>query len=208
MKRLFLIATLLVTVALVCTVAEAQDPPKPQQRPRPTQQQPKVTLEEKTEPEIVQETNEQILRRALDNLSDQVGKLTLEVQRMRQETERNSTMMELLLNEERLTKIEDKMDDAINNKAQLDNQEADIQRRTRNIQQELVLRAGPVLRRDEAEAALRLDFQRALENIRSQQTANQTRIADLQAQADRLKAKIEALRKKAERLETRVEEKD
>ncbi len=208
MKRLFLIATLLVTVALVCTVADAQDPPKPQPRPRPTQQQPKVTVEEKTEPEIVQETNEQILRRALDNLSDQVGKLTLEVQRMRQETERNSTMMELLLNEERLTKIEDKMDDAINNKAQLDNQEADIQRRTRNIQQELVLRAGPVLRRDEAEAALRQDFQRALENIRSQQTANQTRIADLQAQADRLKAKIEALRKKAERLETRVEEKD
>ena len=208
MKRLFLIATLLVTVAFVCTVADAQDPPKPQPRPRPTQQQPKVTVEEKTEPEIVQETNEQILRRALDNLSDQVGKLTLEVQRMRQETERNSTMMELLLNEERLTKIEDKMDDAINNKAQLDNQEADIQRRTRNIQQELVLRAGPVLRRDEAEAALRQDFQRALENIRSQQTANQTRIADLQAQADRLKAKIEALRKKAERLETRVEEKD
>jgi hypothetical protein len=113
-----------------------------------------------------------------------------------------------LLNEERLAKIEDKMDDAINYKAQLDNQEADIQRRTRNIQQELVLRGGPVLRRDEAEAALRQDFQRALENIRTQQTANQTRIADLQAQADRLKARIEALRKKSERLETKVEEKE
>jgi hypothetical protein len=208
MKRLFFIATLLVTGGSVCTDARAQDPTKPQPRPRTTQQQPKVTMEEKPEPEVVQETNEQILRRAIDNLSSQVGKLTLEVQRMRQETERNSTMMELLLNEERLAKIEDKMDDAINYKAQLDNQEADIQRRTRNIQQELVLRGGPVLRRDEAEAALRQDFQRALENIRTQQTANQTRIADLQAQADRLKARIEALRKKSERLETKVEEKE
>ena len=207
MKRLLLIATFLISVISMGMVVFAQEPPK-QERPRITQQQPKVTPGEKTEPVAEPETTEQILRRSIDNLSDQVGKLTLEVQRMRQETERNSTMMELLLNEERLAKVEDKMDDAINYKAQLDNQEADIQRRLRNIQQELVLRGGAVLRRDEAEAALRQDFQRALENIRAQQTTNQTRLADLQAQADRLKDRIEALRKKAERLETKVEEKE
>ncbi len=208
MKKLFLIATLWVWAGSMASATGAQNPPNQQQRPRTTQPQPKVTVEEKSEPQVVQETNEQILRRAIDNLSDQIGKLNLEVQRMRQETERNATMMELLLNEERLAKIEDKMDEAITYKAQLDNQEADIQRRMRNIQQELVLRGGPVLRRDEAEAALRQDFQRALENIRSQQSANQTRVADLQAQADRLKARIEALRKKAERLDTKPEEKE
>ena len=206
MKRLLLMTMFLIVGVSTASGAYAQETTK-QERPRTTQAQPKVTLEQKAEP-AVEETNEQILRRAIDNLSTQLGKLTLEVQRMRQETERNSTMMELMLNEERLAKIEDKMDEAITYKAQLDNQEADIQRRLRNIQQELILRGGGALRRDEAEAALRQDFQRALENVRSQQSANQTRVADLQAQADRLKARIEALRKKAERLDTKAEEKE
>lgn len=203
-NRLFVI-TLFLFLTLGVTGAYAQNP-NPQEQKSRTQRPPtKPPTEEKPEV-VVEETSEQLMRRTLDNLSEQIGKLSVEVQRMRQETERNSTMLELLLNEERLAKIEDKMDEAITYRAQLDNQEADLQRRLRNVPQEVALRGGiGSLRKEEAEAALRQEYQRAIENVRTQQSTYQTRIGDLQAQADRLKARIEALRKKAERLETRVD---
>jgi hypothetical protein len=143
----------------------------------------------------IQQPDEE-MRRALTNLSTQIGFLTNELQKLRLETERNSATMELLLNEDRLAKVEDKLQDALNFKAQLDAREQDIQRRMRNIQGELVLRGG--IRRDESEAALRAEFQRALDDVRSQQTAHQQRLAELTAQSTRLEARVEALRKKLE----------
>jgi hypothetical protein len=153
----------------------------------------------------VQQPDEE-MRRALTNLSTQIGLLTDELQKLRQETERNSGTMELLLNEDRLAKVEDKLQDALNFKAQLDAREQDIQRRMRNIQGELVLRGG--IRRDESEAALRAEFQRALDDVRTQQTAQQQRIAELTAQATRLEARVEALRKKLEMEDGKAEKKE
>jgi chromosome segregation ATPase len=182
--------------------SQAQDLNK--QTTKPVRQTPKVVGPEKVEPEVVQETSEELLRKAITTLTEQVDKLTAEVKKMRQDSERNSTLLELSLLEERLTRIEDKLDAATSTKANLEAQDIDIQRRQRNVQQELILRGG-ALRREEAEAALRQEFQRTLDSIRSQQSALQTRISDLQSQADRLRFRIETLRKKAERLELKNE---
>jgi len=146
------------------------------------------------------------MRRAITNLSAQIGLLTDEMRRLRRETERNSGMMELLLNEDRLAKVEDKIQDTVNNKAQLDAREQDIQRRMRNIQGELILRGG--LRRDEAEAAIRSELQRALEDIRTQQVANQQRVAELNEQAARLRARVETLRKKLGLIDVKSEKEE
>jgi len=144
---------------------------------------------------------EDLMRRAITNLSTQIGLLADEMRRLRRETERNSGMMELLLDEDRLAKVEDKIQDANNNKAQLDAREQDVQRRMKNIQGELLLRAG--LRREEAEAAIRSELQRAVDDVRSQQIAYQQRIAELNEQAVRLRARVETLRKKLESIEVK-----
>jgi hypothetical protein len=153
----------------------------------------------------IQEPEDQ-MRRAIANLSTQIGLLADEMRKLRRDTERNSGMMELLLNEDRLAKVEDKIQDATNNKAQLDAREQDIQRRTRNIQGELLTRGG--LRRDEAEAAIRLELQRALEDVRTQQLASQQRVAELNEQAARLRARVEALRKKVELIDVKSEKEE
>jgi hypothetical protein len=155
---------------------------------------------EKNEPDQVQERDDE-MRRAMTSLSTQIGLLTGEVRKLRRETERNSGMMELLLNEDRLAKLEDKILDATDRKAQLDVREQEIARRMRNIQAELVLRGG--LRRDENEAAIRNELQRALDDVHSQQTLQQQRIAELNEQAARLRARVETLRKKLESLEVK-----
>jgi len=62
-----------------------------------------------------------------------------------------------------------------------------------------VLRGG--LRRDEAEAAIRADLQRALEDAHSQQAAAQQRLAELNDQATRFRARVDTLRKKLDLLE-------
>ncbi len=139
------------------------------------------------------------MRKSLDDLSTQINQLTTEVKRLRHDNERNSDAMQLLLYEERLAKVEEQTQNALDYKLQLDAREADLQRRSRNIQQEVILRGG--LRRDEVEAAVRADLQRALDDVHNQQNQYQQRIADLQAQATRLRAKVEALRKKVERTE-------
>lgn len=136
------------------------------------------------------------MRRAVTDLSTQIGLLADELRMMRRDAERNSAMLELLLNEDRLSKLEDKLQQANDAKAQLDAREQDIQRRMRNIQGELVLRGG--LRRDEAEAAIRADLQRSLDDVRAQQAVYQQRIAELNDQAARMRARVETLRKKLE----------
>src|SRR2546425_11583062 len=125
---------------------------------------------------------------------------------MRRETERNSAMMDLLLNEERLAKVEDKIQDANDHKAQLDAREQEIARRSRNIQGEVVMRGG--LRRDEAEAAIRNEFQRALDDAHNQQAVYQQRLAELNEQAARLRARVETLRKKLELLDVKNEKEE
>ena len=140
--------------------------------------------------------SDQAMHRAITSLSTQIGLLNDEVRKLRRETERNSEMMELLLNEDRLAKLEDKIQEAADRKAQLDAREQEIVRRSRNIQGELVLRGG--LRRDEAEAAIRSDIQRALDDVHSQQAAYQQRAAGLVEQSTRVRARVETLLKKIE----------
>lgn len=199
-----LLSTIFVVVFLFIATTQAQDLTRQESRSKSARQNQKAANIEKTEPEVVQETSDELLRRTITNLSEQIDKLTVEVKKMRQDFERTSTVTELLLLEERLTRIEDKLDSAMLAKANLDAQETDIQRRQRNISQELMMRGG-ALRRDEAEAAIKQEFQRTLESIRAQQIVLQTRITDLQAQADRLRFRIETLRRKVERIELKTE---
>jgi predicted nucleic acid-binding Zn-ribbon protein len=199
---------LTITAAIAFSASSVTGAPtkqEPPARPRQTKPPQKPAPEPVEKPVLttpIQEP-EDAMRRAITNLSTQIGLLTDEMRKLRRETERNSGMMELLLNEDRLAKVEDKIQDANNNKAQLDAREQDIQRRLRNIQGELLLRGG--LRRDEAEAAIRSEFQRALDDIRTQQAANQQRVAELNEQAARLRARVEALRKKLELIDLKSE---
>jgi len=146
------------------------------------------------------------MRRAITNLSTQIGLLTDEMRKLGRETERNSGMMELLLNEERLSKLEDKIQNTADQKALLDAREQDLLRRARNIQGELLLRGG--LRREEAEAAIRSELQRGLDDVRAQQVAYQQRIAELNDQATRLRARVETLRKKLESIDLKNEKEE
>ena len=168
---------------------------------RPTRQTQKAVSEpqEKTELERAPSSSD-----GMSNLSTQMDLLTKEMRLLRKATERNSMLIELLLYEERLAKIEEKLDAAIMLKSDLDAREADLQRRMKNIQQEVMLRGG--LRRDEVEAALKADIQRALEDIKTRQTLQQDRISELQAQVARLRARVEALRKKLDREDEKSEQ--
>jgi len=170
-----------------------------------TSRKPASDQVEKLEPAQTEEPDD-AMRRTLTSLSTQIGALADELKMMRRETERNSTMLELLINEERLAKLEDKIQDAMDRKAQLDAREQEIGRRSRNIQGELVLRGG--LRRDEAEAAIRTELQRALDDVRTQQAAYQQRVAELNDQATRLRSRVETLRKKLELLDLKSEKEE
>ena len=211
MRRNLLSFLLTITAAIAFFASGAagqpttQDPPG---RPRQTKPPPKPAPEPVEQPLLTTPIQEQdeAMRRAITNLSTQIGLLADEMRNLRRETERNSWIMELLLNEDRLAKVEDKIQDANNDKAQLDARELDIQLRLKNIQRELILRGG--VRRDESEAAIRSEFQRALDDIRSQQVINQQRIADLNGQAARFRARAEALRKKLEFIDEKNEKEE
>jgi hypothetical protein len=112
--------------------------------------------------------------------------------------------MELLLAEQRLFQVEGKIQDALDQKAVLDARELDFQRRSKNIQQELLYRAA--IRREEAEAQIRAELQKALDDVHSQQASNHQRLAELQAQADRLRRRSDVLRRKYEQREGKAEE--
>lgn len=211
MRRNLLSLLLAMTAAIAFSASSVfgettnQEPPP---RPRQTKPPPKPVPEPIDNTVLttpIQEPDE-LMRRAIASLSTQIGLLTDEMRKLRRETERNSGMMELLLNEDRLAKVEDKLQDANNNKAQLDAREQDIQRRMRNIQGELLLRGG--LRRDEAEAAMRSELQRALDDTRTQQVSHQQRVAELSEQAARLRARVETLRKKLELVDLRNEKEE
>jgi hypothetical protein len=207
-KRLNVLMMIIATIGF-SAAGFAQGPAKQESLPRPRQakpsQKPITEPVEKIEPAQAQEPDE-AMRRAIANLSTQIGLLTDEMRMLRLDTQRNSIMMELLLNEDRLARVEDKMQDAVNSKAQLDAREQDIARRSRNIQGELLLRGG--LRRDEAEAAIRADLQRALDDAHNQQAVYQQRSAELNEQATRLRARAGMLRKKLELLDLKNEKEE
>jgi chromosome segregation ATPase len=194
----------LVAVGLV-DLSQAQEVKRqePAARPKaaPPGQKPAGEAVGQEDAAVTQESTEAALRRSITGLSDQISILTSEVKRLREESERSSVVMELLLNEERLARVEEKIDAAMEAKSALDAREQEIQRRLRNIQQEVTMRGGAALRRDEAEAAIRADFNRALEETRNQQGFHQQRIAELQSDAERIRARVAVLRKRLERYE-------
>lgn len=200
MKKLSgLIAGMFMMLTLVTGgIAQERQAQEPGAKARPARPDQKPTGEpaESADPQRETETQEEALRRALAELSQQMGLLASEMRKLRQESERTSMTLELLLYEERLARVEEKIDDALQEKLQLDAREQEVQYRLRNIQQE-VMRSG-ALRREEAEAAIRAQLQNTLEDIRNQQTAYQQRIAGLQAQAERLRQRVETLRKRLE----------
>jgi hypothetical protein len=186
---------------MITSAVRAQEPV------RQDLQAPRQTKPLKPAPEPVDKTvqttpilepNDQ-MSRAITSLSTQISVLTDELKKLRRETERNAGMMELLLNEDRLARVEDKIQVANDYKAQLDLREQDFLRRQKNIQTEVVMRGG--LRRDEAEAAIRAELQRGLEDARNQQLIYQQRITELNEHATKLRARIEKLRKKMEGLD-------
>ena len=177
----------------LATASFAQEPIRPARQTQKAVSEP----QEKTDIERAPSSPDEMTRNAMSNLSTQMDSLTKEMRLLRKATERNSMLIELLLYEERLAKVEEKLDAAITLKTDLDARESDLQRRMKNIQQEVMLRGG--LRRDEVEAALKADIQRALEDIKGRQSLQQDRISELQTQVARLRARVEALRKKLDR---------
>ncbi|MEK6407838.1 MAG: hypothetical protein AABN34_12820 [Acidobacteriota bacterium] len=200
-----IIAVIQFSTSSVAQQPGKQEPPARPRQARPSTKPPADPVETPASAPQAHEPDE-AMRRALTNLSTQLGLLTDELQMMRRETERNSAIMELLLNEDRLAKLEDKIQDAADRKAQLDAREQELGRRMRNIQGELLLRGG--LRRDEAEAAIRSELQRALDDVHNQQAGYQQRIADLNEQAARLRARVEKLRRRVELLDVKSEKEE
>ncbi|HWO01307.1 MAG TPA: hypothetical protein VNS63_18755 [Blastocatellia bacterium] len=184
--------------------AHAQDPgqsldPNPQVN-RTTQ---KSAQREQADNQEARQDPSQEMRQAISLLTAEINSLSGEVQRLRKVTERNAQTIELLLNEERLSKLEDKVQEATDHKAQLDAREQDIQRRMRNIPGETILRGG--VRRDEAEAVVKAELQRALDDVHNQQSNSQQRITELNIQTERLRARVEMLRKRVEQQEPKGE---
>ena len=199
-RRKFRALSALVAAVVLSISTFAQEPVKQDAPPRPRQskplQRPAPEPAEKPLSTTPIQEPEDAMRRAISNLSTQIGLLADEMRKLRRETERNSGTMELLLSEDRLSKLEDKIQETADRKAQLDAREQEINRRTRNIPNELMLRGG--LRRDEAEAAIRNELQRSLDDVHSQQAISQQRLGELNEQAARFRARVESLRKKLE----------
>ena len=200
--KALMIVTLSITTLSVWCVAQEQVKQERSRQVKPVQK-PAAGASEKSEAIPQPQEQEDLLRRAVSNLSAQINLLTDEVGKLRQENARSSAMLELLINEERLTKLEDKLQDANDHKAQLDARDLEIQARMRNIQREVALRGG--LRRDEAETAIRAELQRALEDNRAQQSVAQQRIAELSEHASKLRARTDTLRKRVEEPDEKID---
>ena len=194
-----LIATVVLSISCIAQEPVRQDAPAKPRQTRSAQKPPAGDAVENNEPATPTRESDDAMRRTLTDLSTQINSLASELRKFRRETERNSGMMELLLSEDRLSKLEDKIQETADRKAQLDAREQEINRRMRNIPSELVLRGG--LRREEAEAAIRNDLQRSLDDVHSQQAVSQQRLGELNEQAARFRARVETLRKKLELLE-------
>ena|SRR5437660_5376684 len=197
------IAAVMLSISSFAQEPLRQDvPPKP--RPSRATQKPAAS-EIAEKPDAASESNE-ALRRSLNELSTQINSLGEELRAFARETQHTSAFMELLLSEDRLSKLEDKIQEASDRKTQLDAREQEINRRMRNIPNELVLRGG--LRRDEAEAAIRADLQRALEDTHTQQATAQQRLVELNDQAARFRARVEILRKKLDMVDEKTVKED
>ncbi|MGA9768286.1 MAG: hypothetical protein WBV94_04545 [Blastocatellia bacterium] len=199
--KLNTVFSIVLSAMALATAGFAQEPARQTRQTQKSVSEP----QEKTDVERAPSSPEETMRHALSSFSIQMDSLTKEMRLLRKATERNSMLIELLLYEERLAKIEEKLDAAIVLKADLDAREADLQRRMRNVQQEVMLRGG--LRRDELETALKAEIQRSIEDVKSRQSLQQERISELQAQASRLRARVEALRKKLDREDEKSEQK-
>jgi len=202
-QRLSAIFLSVIVITLLSVASPAQEPATSPGKPRPSRaaQKPDAEALPKADAQTEAPAFEEQMRRTLNNLSTEIDSLNAEIKLLRRATERNSMAIELLLSEDRLAKAEDKLDQATQRKVELDAREADILRRQKNIQQEVTLRG--FLRRDEGEAALRVEYQRALDDTRNQQQQLQQRISDLQAQVTQLRARTDTLRRRLERLEER-----
>jgi hypothetical protein len=194
-----LVASVVLSISAIAQEPARQAAPAKPGQTRPPQKPPAGDTIDKSEPASQTRESDEAMRRTLTDLSTQINLLADELRMFRRETERTSGVMELLLSEDRLAKLEDKLQEASDRKAQLDAREQEINRRTRNIPNELVLRGG--LRRDEAEAAIRNELQRSLDDVHSQQAISQQRLGELNEQAARFRARVETLRKKLDLLE-------
>ncbi|MFY9611505.1 MAG: hypothetical protein WAU45_23195 [Blastocatellia bacterium] len=145
------------------------------------------------------------MRQAISQLTVEINALSAEVQRLRKVTERNAQTMELLLSEERLSKVEDKLQALTDQRSQLAAREQEILRRMRNIPGEMLARGPVTLRREETEAAIKIDLQRALDDVRNLQSSCQQSLAELTVQAERLRARIVVLRAKVDQAESKSE---
>lgn len=176
--------------------------------PQATRATEKDTERGQTDRQELQPDPDLEMRQAIRRLSVEINSLSAEVQRLRKVTENNAQTMELLLSEERLSKVEDKIQALTDQKSQLDAREQEIQRRMRNIPGEMLLRSPGTLKREETEAAAKADLQRALDEVRTQQSSSQTRLVELSAQAERLRARIVMLRAKVDQAESGIEKQD
>jgi predicted nucleic acid-binding Zn-ribbon protein len=194
MNLLRITAVLLLGIYMACNpssshATQTQADTRASQR-EPQTDKDKPVLFPASDPDLSQKE----LKQAIDDLTEQVKTLTAEVKKLRRANERDSAALELLLSEERLSRLEERLTEAQERKAQLESREQELQYRMRNIQQELLLRGG--LRREDSEAAIRNDLQRAMEDVRKQQSVLQNRISDLQSQYDRLRRRVDELVKK------------
>src|SRR5215212_5328044 len=126
----------LFSVILIIAFATAvfgQEPAKqaPAEKTRPPRAAQKATTDAGNGPgqEAAPLTSDEAMRVAVIKLSTQIDSLADEVKLLPRATERNTQTIELLLYEERLGKVEEKLDAAIERKAELDAREQDIQRR-------------------------------------------------------------------------------
>ena len=210
MVRSRLSVTLLALIPLVpCQPALAQEPiqsePSTQQTTRVAE---KDTERGQTDRQELQPDTDLEMRQAIRHLSAEVSSLSAEVRRLRKVTEHNAATMELLLSEERIWKVEEKIQALTDQKSQLEARDQELQRRMRNIPGEILLRSPGTLKREETELAIKADLQRALDEVRTQQSSSQTRLVELSAQAERLRARIVVLRAKVDQAESGIEKQD
>ena len=202
MRLILIVSAQVIAMTMISSAVKAQEPVRQDLQSAPRQTKPLKPAPEQVDKPIqttpILEPNDQMAR-AITSLSTQISVLTDELKKLRRETERNAGMMELLLNEDRLARVEDKTQAAHDYKAQLDAREQDFLRRQKNIQVEVVMRGG--LRRDEAEAAIKAELQRGLEDTRNQQLIYQQRTTELNEQAVKLRARIDKLKKKMDGLD-------
>jgi hypothetical protein len=201
MKKPMFVSTLVISFAislipgLAVASASAQEPgkPAPKEKAQPPSE-PKPSANAATEQEQAVEGSEEALRRAISGLTEQVGELKLEVRKLRQESERSSTTLELMLYEERLTKAEASLERETQSLSQLDARAQDIQRRIESVPQEVLARG--ILRRVEGEKALRAEYQRLLEQTLEEKDPQQQKVLEAQARVEGLRQRVQTLNEK------------